>query len=56
MPNVGFIGYGSMGSMLVEGFLTSHVLEPKQIMVSTHNPEKLAQIEQNLGVSVCASN
>ena len=56
MSRVGFIGYGSMGSMLVRGFLTTHILAPEQVMVSTRNPEKLAAVKQSPGVAVTESN
>lgn len=41
MKKVGFIGYGSMGSMLVNGFLSFGVLTPSQVVVSTRKRGKI---------------
>lgn len=41
MKKIGFIGYGSMGSMLVNGFLTSGVLSPKQTLISNRTITKI---------------
>lgn len=44
-----------MGSMLVNGFLSTEVLHPEQILVYTRNPEKQRAVAR-LGVAVAASN
>ncbi len=38
---IGFIGTGSMGSILIEGFIESHALLPSQIIASNRSPEKV---------------
>lgn len=38
--NVGFIGAGSMGSLLVEAFIMSEALEPEQVFVSNRTYQK----------------
>lgn len=46
MNKIGFIGFGSMGSMLISGFLDSGVLLPDQILVTTRTKEKLHPLSQ----------
>lgn len=46
MNKVGFIGFGSMGSMLVEGFINSNKLKPNEITVSTRTRPKLEKIKE----------
>ena len=41
MNKIGFIGYGSMARMLIDGFLSSKVITPNQVIVSTRSKEKL---------------
>ena len=36
---VGFIGTGSMGSLLIDAFIQSGALLPEQIRVSNRSPE-----------------
>ncbi|MBW2030225.1 MAG: NAD(P)-binding domain-containing protein [Deltaproteobacteria bacterium] len=43
---VGFIGFGSMGSMLLEGFLSRKLLEPEEVCVSTRTEAKLSGLVQ----------
>ncbi len=45
MKNVGFIGYGSMGSMLVNGFLTANVIKQSDIFISTKTKTKLEELK-----------
>ena len=45
MIKVGFIGYGSMGSMLIESFIKSGILSADEIIVSTKTKSKLAKIK-----------
>jgi pyrroline-5-carboxylate reductase len=46
MAKIGFIGYGSMGSMIIEGFLSSKVLKPDEIIISTRTTSKLEKIKK----------
>ena len=53
----GFIGTGSMGSILIESFLRSGALHAEQVTVSNRTPEKaLALVERCPGITVAASN
>ena len=38
---LGFIGYGSMGSMLIDAFLRSGNIKPGEIIVSSRTKSKL---------------
>jgi pyrroline-5-carboxylate reductase len=40
--NTGFIGYGSMGSMFIKGFIESGMLSQEQIIVTRKDKSKLA--------------
>jgi len=40
----GFIGYGSMGSMIVKGLLDKKCLDPKSVVISTRNPASLTSL------------
>jgi Pyrroline-5-carboxylate reductase len=46
MAKIGFIGYGSMGSMIIEGFLSSEVVKPDEIIVSNRTKSKLDNIKK----------
>lgn len=46
MNKVGFIGYGSMGSMLVNQLMESGALYPEQVYVSTRTPDKLNDLKE----------
>jgi pyrroline-5-carboxylate reductase len=46
MTKIGVIGYGSMGSMIIEGFLSSKALKPDEIIISTRTKSKLDKIKQ----------
>lgn len=41
---VGFIGAGSMGSMIIEAFIQSGTLEPSQLIASNRTPQKVQQL------------
>ncbi|PWR74684.1 pyrroline-5-carboxylate reductase dimerization domain-containing protein [Methanospirillum lacunae] len=41
MKSIGFIGYGQMNCMLVEGFLQTSALNPEDIIISTRTREKV---------------
>ncbi|MCR8645727.1 late competence protein ComER [Paenibacillus sp. N1-5-1-14] len=54
---VGFIGTGSMGSILIEAFIQSGALAPQQIIASNRTVSKVERLaEQYPGVSVARSN
>jgi len=40
----GFIGYGSMGSMIVQGLLDCKCLQPENVLISTRHPADLAAL------------
>lgn len=44
---VGFIGYGSMGSMIVQGFIRSGAISPEEMIVSTRTKSKLDKIKSD---------
>ena len=46
MTKIGFIGYGSMGSMIIEGFLSSEVVKPDEVIVSNRTKSKLDDIKK----------
>lgn len=43
---IGFIGYGSMGSMIIEGLLESKILKPNEIIISNRTLKKLDKIKK----------
>lgn len=54
---VGFIGTGSMGSLLIDAFIQSGALLPEQIRVSNRSPEKPLQLaKRHPGLTVCNCN
>ncbi len=54
---VGFIGTGSMGSMLLDAFIASGALMPQQVFASSRTPEKVHLLAQrHPGLNVCSSN
>ncbi|WP_410514391.1 late competence protein ComER [Paenibacillus sp. BR2-3] len=54
---VGFIGTGSMGSLLIEAFLSSGALQPQDVLASNRSTLRLVQLEQrHPGIQVCGSN
>jgi len=57
MFELGVIGYGSMGSMLLNGFLSRGVLTEDQIIVSTRTRSKLQAIKNRLpGITIADNN
>ncbi len=46
MKKIGFIGYGNMGSVILNGFLYSSVLKPDQVIISTRTFSKLTELKQ----------
>ncbi|MGF7046059.1 competence protein ComER [Paenibacillus sp. DS2015] len=54
---VGFIGTGSMGSLLLDAFIYSDALHPEHLFVSNRSTSKLLQLSQrHEGINVCQSN
>ena len=43
---IGFIGYGSMGSMILNGFLDSNAISAKDIIVSNRTISKLDDLKE----------
>jgi competence protein ComER len=43
---VGFIGTGSMGSLLIDAFLSSGALEPCDVLASNRSPNRLLQLQK----------
>lgn len=46
MTKIGFVGYGSMGSMIIESFLSSNVVKPDEIIISNRTMSKLEDIKK----------
>jgi pyrroline-5-carboxylate reductase len=47
LEKIGFIGYGSMGSMIINGILSSKVLHPEEIIIATRTESKLVDLKKN---------
>ncbi|MDP3065314.1 MAG: pyrroline-5-carboxylate reductase dimerization domain-containing protein [Methanobacteriaceae archaeon] len=47
MKKIGFIGYGSMGNMLIQGFLFSGAVNPEKVVVSTRTISKLTPLKKS---------
>ena len=47
MEKIGFIGYGSMGSMIIRGILSSNVPNHGEMIVSTRTDSKLNDLKKN---------
>lgn len=47
MKTIGLIGYGSMGSMLINGFLKTGAIKPEQAIVSTRTKSKIDSLQEN---------
>ncbi|WP_166238428.1 late competence protein ComER [Paenibacillus turpanensis] len=55
--NVGFIGTGSMGSILIEAMLRSGALQPQQVVAANRTREKAQQLAARYpGMKVASSN
>ena len=53
----GFIGYGSMGSMIVQGLLDKKCLQPDNVLISTRHPTVLTGLlDKYPSVHVAQSN
>lgn len=56
MIKIGFIGYGSMGSMLVKGFIQSGHVKQEQMIVTRRDKSRLAEIKDSwAGINITES-
>ena len=46
MDKIGFIGYGSMGSMIIKGILSHKVLKREEMIICTRTRSKLSDLEE----------
>ena len=46
MKKIGFIGYGNMGRVILDGFLLSGVLKPYEVVLSTRTRSKLNDLKE----------
>ncbi|GAB6275057.1 MAG: hypothetical protein STSR0004_19220 [Peptococcaceae bacterium] len=54
---VGFIGFGSMGSLLVNGFLSANAIDEKNTFISTRTKQKLGELKRKYPkVNICETN
>lgn len=54
---VGFIGTGSMGSLLIDAFLSSGALEPCDVLASNRSRSRLLELEKrHPGITLCSNN
>lgn len=54
---IGFIGTGSMGSLLIDAFLSSGATKPCDVLASNRSWNKLLELqERHPGLSICRSN
>lgn len=56
MPEIGIIGTGSMGNMLIKSFTESGILKPGDITASNRTEEKLRKIAEETGIKTASSN
>ena len=56
MDKIGFIGYGSMGSMLLNGFLSEGVLKTQEVIVATRSVNRLKGLKQRWQVEIVEDN
>ncbi|MFD2369754.1 late competence protein ComER [Brevibacillus sp. GCM10020057] len=57
MDTIGFIGTGSMGSILIEALLSAKALSPSQIIIANRTPAKAERLaERHPGLIVAQSN
>jgi len=55
--SVGFIGIGTMGSMLIEAFLQAGAFRPENVFIHNRTPQKAQAVaEKHPGVTVAESN
>lgn len=54
---VGFIGTGSMGSLLIDAFLSSGALDACDVLASNRSSTRLIQLQKHHpGITICGSN
>lgn len=53
---VGFIGTGSMGSLLIDAFLSSGALKPCDVLASNRSPNRLLQLQKRHPDIIIGSN
>ncbi len=46
MKKIGFIGYGSMGKVILDGFLLSGIIKPYDVIISTRTKSKLDKLKE----------
>lgn len=46
MKKIGFIGYGSMGKVIIDGFLLKKVINPSNVIISTRTDSKLKYLKK----------
>lgn len=46
MKKIGFIGYGNMGKVIINGFLFSGALKPEEVILSTRTTHKLSNLHE----------
>lgn len=57
MEKIGFIGYGSMGSVILNGFLIKGAIKPHQVVVSSRTASKLSDIKKQFpDIEIAPSN
>jgi len=57
MKKTGFIGYGSMGGMLINGFVSTGALAPEEIVISNRTMSKIENLaERWSGISLTTDN
>jgi len=56
MKTIGFIGYGQMNRMLVEGFLQAGALDPGQIIISNRTRDKVTPLIERYPEVILAQN
>jgi len=57
MEKIGFIGYGAMGSMIIQGILESGVLEESEMIITTRTLNNLLGLQESYpGVEIAPDN
>jgi pyrroline-5-carboxylate reductase len=46
VKKIGFIGYGSMGKVILDGFLLSGIIKPYEVIISTRTGSKLDHLKK----------
>ncbi|MGC9517821.1 MAG: pyrroline-5-carboxylate reductase family protein [Methanomicrobiales archaeon] len=47
MNKIGFIGYGNMGKMIIDGILSKEIIKSDEMIISTRSMEKLDELKIN---------